>query len=214
MFVVASGNAYAQKTFLYKRVMVVKNGAKTSKNDDAHYITFTEKGCYESDKEGITTNDGFIRFTKNENNLHCYYGDSSFGKVHYYFSNDYSRLNVRVDGNLTYVYQRELSGKTTARRRSAHSSSNSGGGAYISPPIINGGVPSGGHSSGGSSSGSSVYTICTSCNGTGVCSSCHGKGGKWMGTGYYIGSGSQSWIDCGSCRGSGKCPICYGRGKL
>lgn len=61
---------------------------------------------------------------------------------------------------------------------------------------------------------SSVYTKCTSCNGTGVCSGCHGTKGSWQDTGYYTGSGSQSWINCGSCRGSGRCPICYGRGKL
>lgn len=57
---------FAQKTYLYKRVMIVKNGAKTNKNDDAHYITFTDKGCYESDKDGFTTNNGFIKFTKND----------------------------------------------------------------------------------------------------------------------------------------------------
>lgn len=81
-----------------------------------------------------------------------------------------------------------------------------GGGGYY------GGSSSGSYS--GGSSGSSVYTKCTSCNGTGVCSGCGGKRGSWQDTGYYTGRDVQSWIDCGSCRGSGRCPICYGRGKL
>lgn len=207
---------FSQKTFLYKRVMIVKNGAKTNKNDDAHYITFTDKGCYESDKDGFTTNNGFIKFTKNENNLHCYYGNCSFGSAHYYFSNDYSRLNVRLDNNTTYVYQRELSGKTTASRRAARSNSNSGGGVYVAPPpvINNGGSYGGGGNSGGSSSHRSTSISCSSCNGTGICSGCGGKRGSWQNTGYYTGSGSESWISCGSCRGSGRCGVCRGTGKI
>lgn len=64
-----------------------------------------------------------------------------------------------------------------------------------------------GNSVGSSSSGSSVYTKCTSCNGTGRCSSCKGKG-------YKFNSYSGHDDECPSCRGKGSCPICYGRGKL
>lgn len=201
---------FAQKTYLYKRVMIVKNGAKTNKNDDAHYITFTDKGCYESDKDGFTTNNGFVKFTKNENNLHCYYGSCSFGTAHYYFSNDYSRLNVRLDNNITYVYQRELSGKTTASRRAARSSSSNGGGIYVAPPpvINNGGGSVGSGSSGSSSShSSSVYQTCKYCRGTGNCSSCNGKGHKFNGYGGYEDR-------CPGCNGSGRCGICRGTGRL
>lgn len=59
----------------------------------------------------------------------------------------------------------------------------------------------------GSSNGSSVYTKCTSCNGTGRCSSCNGRG-------YKFNSYSGHDDSCPSCRGKGSCPICYGRGKL
>jgi len=206
---------FAQKTYLYKRVMIVKNGAKTNKNDDAHYITFTDKGCYESDKDGFTTNNGFVKFTKNENNLHCYYGSCYFGTAHYYFSNDYSRLNVRLDDAITYVYQREITGKTTASRRAVRSNSSSSGGVYFAPPpVINNGGSSVGSGTTGSSSRSSIYTKCTSCNGTGICTGCGGKRGSWQDTGYYIGEDIRSWIDCGSCRGSGRCSICRGTGRL
>lgn len=208
---VCSNGVLAQKTYLYKRVMIVKNGAKTNKNDDAHYITFTDKGCYESDKDGFTTNNGFVKFTKNENNLHCYYGSCSFGTAHYYFSNDYSRLNVRIDDDITYVYQRELSGKTTASRRVARSSSSNGGGIYVaSPPVINtGGGSVGSGSSGSSSHSSSIYQTCKYCKGTGVCTSCRGKCGEWK----FV-YDSQSWISCSGCNGTGRCSICRGTGRL
>lgn len=93
----------------------------------------------------------------------------------------------------------------------------------LTPPTSNdgnygGNYNGGGYNSGGNyssgSSNSSIYTKCTSCNGTGVCSGCGGARGKWADTGYRVGKDIKSWIDCGSCRGSGKCPICYGRGKL
>lgn len=64
------------------------------------------------------------------------------------------------------------------------------------------------------SSHSDVYTKCTYCSGSGVCSRCRGSKGEWTNTGYYTGSDSKTWIDCSSCNGSGRCSICYGRGKL
>jgi hypothetical protein len=116
------------KTYLYKRVMIVENGVKSPKDDDAHYITFTFKGCHESDKDGFDAKHGFVDYTKDENNLHCYYGSCFYGKAHYYFSNDYMRLNVQINENLVYVYQREPSGRTTAKLRGAYPETNGGGG--------------------------------------------------------------------------------------
>lgn len=216
LFVMEANSVFAQKTFLYKRVMIVKNGAKTNKNDDAHYITFTDKGCYESDKDGFTTNNGFIKFTKNENNLHCYYGSCSFGTAHYYFSNDFSRLNVRISDDVTYVYQRESSGRTTASRRIARTNNSTGGGSvYVAPPpVIYNGGGNAGNTPVNSHSHHSTYTKCTTCDGTTICKRCGGKRGEWRNTGYYTGDGTQSWIECGSCGGTGKCSICRGTGRL
>ena len=206
LFLAGRNAVLAQKTYLYKRVMIVKNGAKSKKNDDAHYITFTDKGCYESDKDGFSTNNGFVKFTKNENNLHCYYGNCSFGAAHYYFSNDYSRLNIRVGDNITYVYQRELSGKTTASRRTARVSSSSGGGYVAPPPTLSSGAASTGGPSGSSSRSGSIYQVCKYCRGTGNCSSCNGRGHKF-GYGGYEDS-------CPGCNGTGRCGICRGTGRL
>lgn len=90
--------------------------------------------------------------------------------------------------------------------------------AKISSDIRNGVVPvtsvSGSYTGSGGNSGSrnrsgssSVYTKCTSCNGTGRCTSCNGRG-------YKFNSYSGHDDSCPSCRGKGSCPICYGRGKL
>lgn len=210
--IVGTNTTFAQKTYLYKRVMIVKDGIKTNKNDDAHYITINDKGCYESNKDGFSINDSFVKFTKNEDNIHCYYGDCSFGMAHYYFSSDYSRLNVRINDHLTYVYQRELSGKTTASRRIVPSSNSSGRSVNVAPPPVvnNGGSYSSGVNSGGSSSrNTSIYQTCKYCRGTGVCTRCKGKCGEWK----FI-YDSESWMDCVSCNGNGRCSICRGTGRL
>lgn len=188
----------AQNTYLYKRVMIVKDGILSNKNDDAHYIAFTDKGCYESDKKGFTTNQGFLEFVKNENNLHCYYGSCSFGKAHYYFSADYNRLNVKLNDNLVYVYQIERSGKTNAKFRPMFSN-NGGSGGLVSPPLVNGGTSS------GTSSGGASHIKCTDCNGTGRCRHCNGRGTSIL-TGH-----TETCVICG---GSGSCKICFGRGRL
>lgn len=210
LFLLGNLSLIAQNTYLYKRVMIVKEGVRINKNDDAHYLTFTNNGCYESDKNGYSTSDKFLKFIKNENNLHCYYGSCSFGNANYYFSNDFSRLNIKLNDDLIYVYQRELSGRTTASLRTTSPSSNGGGVVFVTPPPVVGGGTSGNDSN----SSHSLYTKCTTCNGTGVCTGCNGRCGEWRNTGYYIGTDTKSWIECGSCRGSGKCAICFGRGKL
>lgn len=192
------------KTYLYKRVMIVENGVKSPKDDDAHYITFTFKGCHESDKDGFDAKHGFVDYTKDENNLHCYYGSCFYGKAHYYFSNDYMRLNVQINENLVYVYQREPSGKTTAKLRGAYPETNGGGGVVVVPtPIIDIG---GGTSGGSSNSNRSSYIKCRSCNGTGNCQSCKGKGHSsiW----------GEKYQECMGCNGSGRCTVCYGTGRI
>lgn len=205
------------QTYLYKRVMIVRNGVKTNKNDDAHYITFNKKGCYESDKNGYKNgNSSLIEYIKDENNLHCFYGNCPSGMANYYFSNDYSRLNVRLNDGVIFVYQRELSGNTTASRRSVRSNNNNSTGINIVPPpvINNGGSSVGGGTSGSSSKPISPYITCKICRGTGICTRCKGKCGEWMYVDTYTGDGTKAWINCPSCSGNGRCSNCRGTGRL
>lgn len=78
----------------------------------------------------------------------------------------------------------------------------------VSPvPSVSGGYTGSGGNSGSKnrSGGSSVYTKCTDCNGTGRCRHCSGRGTSIL---------SGHTETCVVCNGSGRCKICYGRGKL
>ncbi|MDE7159820.1 MAG: hypothetical protein K2O24_03105 [Muribaculaceae bacterium] len=99
-------------------------------------------------------------------------------------------------------YAASYRSKAIANLRQQYNAYIGGNGSYVP------GVPA--NSSG---NGSSTYTTCRICNGTGVCTSCHGKGGSWANTGYYTGSGNQSWITCGSCNGNKSCFNCHGTGR-
>lgn len=96
----------------------------------------------------------------------------------------------------TYCWHCSSTGKVVNPNHPYVLGGSSGGSSYSS-----------GSSSGSGGGGSSVYTKCTSCNGTGRCSSCNGRG-------YKFNSYSGHDDSCPSCRGKGSCPICYGRGKL
>ena len=104
-------SAFAQgTTYQYKRVKIVNNGVEKACNDDAHYITFVAQGCYESDNNGFTDNpNAFIKYTGIDNGIRCYHGNGYYGSARYYFSQDLSRLNLYVNDNLIYVYQRQPS---------------------------------------------------------------------------------------------------------
>ena len=195
----------AQTTYLYKRVMVVKNGVKTAKNDDAHYITITDNSCYDSDENGYQASGKYLNFTKDENNLHCYYGKCHLGYAHYYFSADYSRLNIHASDNIIHVYQREPSGTTTAERRPKPDTS----GGYVvipSQPSINYGGSSDNSSPESSPKNPLMRSKCRDCGGNGNCRVCKGRGHSNM----Y----SKTGATCETCKGSGKCTTCYGSGRI
>ena len=110
-------SGYVSGIYFYKRVMIIQNGKKIPKNDDAHYIRVRKNGCFECDENGDNTFNGFLYYVKNENNQHCFYGSSSFGYVYYYFSYDYSQMEIRLSDNVSYIYQREDGKQTTAKKR-------------------------------------------------------------------------------------------------
>lgn len=65
LFAICCTSTFGQ-TYRYKRIMIVDGSYKKNVNDDAHYITFNNKGCYESDSKGYAETGNFISFTKNE----------------------------------------------------------------------------------------------------------------------------------------------------
>ena len=202
LFICTSCVSYAQ-TYLYKRIMIVQNNQRRNVNDDAHFLTFNNIGCYESNSDGFSDSGCLIKYIKDENNLHCYYGSGYWGTAHYYFSDNYSRLNIKKD-DFVFVYQRELNNKTTASYRSVKSNND---GNVIVP--YNSGIISLPESSSSSHSAPKARygeRTCPQCHGTGDCSGCHGKG-------YIISIYTQEYTDCPNCV-RGKCSTCGGNGKI
>lgn len=98
------------ETYQYKRVKIVRSGVETACNDDCHYITFTPKGCYESDASGLTDfPDDFLSLQSSAGGKLCYSGRGYYGNARYYFTSDLERLNIYLPGNEIYVYRRQTS---------------------------------------------------------------------------------------------------------
>ncbi len=195
------------QTYYYEKVAEVKNGTKTTAAGDGHFITFTNKGCYDSDIKGFTENNGFLEYKRTVNSIRNYYGDSWFGKAYYYFSTDLRRLNIKVEstGNV-YVYARKTapSGVTKSSRHRASQT-------VITPAVTITAMPTAPtyDSSAGSSSQSQNsrygYYTCPSCHGSGKCPICHGSN---LADAYYTGNK----MVCSSCT-NGRCSACGGTGK-
>lgn len=187
--------------------MIVKNNQKTNTNDDAHYLTFNNTGVYESDANGISQNGNFIKYVKDDNNLHCYSGKGYHGYAQYFFSNDYNRLNVKIDNSTTYVYQ-VVTNNTNVKYRPNSPS----------PTVNNGGTPS--YTNPGSTTipnqnnrtRTKTREQCNFCHGTGIGTNFIEKAPQYTTTTYY------EWCDdckayterhyhkktrCGKCNGKG-----------
>ena len=93
-------------TYYYKQVKIVSKDKKEQVgNGKGQFITFTHKGCYDSNKEGYKVDNGFVEYKGNANGYHTFYGSSYWGTATYYFMTDYSRLNILIEATgITYVY--------------------------------------------------------------------------------------------------------------
>lgn len=237
LFLFCVAIAVAQTTYYYERTAVVDAGKRQSSYGDGHFITFVDKGCYDSSQEGYTMGTGFRRYQTTQNGVSSYYGESYFGMAHYYFSADRSLLNIVCDGNSnrTLVYERRQapSGTTASSRRrstSANSQTASSGttttpsdgssnsGSWSSGSGVSGGASSNNGSSGSTTSGSSY-----SKRQRRDCPFCQGDKGYDQinyGTNY---TGSRTYKYCDKCRKSVPsehyhvwitCKTCLGKGYL
>jgi hypothetical protein len=210
----------AGKTAWYKQTAVVDQNSKKSNGDKTgQFIAFTKMGCYDSNKEGYDVGNGFLEYKGLENNIHVYYGNTFWGKGSYFFNSDFSRLNIRTEAGITYVYEKTAAPAATVTSAKivkkpdpvANTSPSNTTPVYIPPTMPNSPpVPGGG-------STVSNRIQCNSCKGTGRCSSCNGNyvlgnctycngyGKKTYGTGT-----NASYETCVVCKGSGKreCVIC------
>lgn len=204
-FIVSAG---ISQTYYYERIAVVQNGVKTAASGDGHFITFTSKGCYDSDVKGFTEDFGFREYKTTSSGIQNFYGDSYFGKAYYYFNSDRSRMNIKKESDGTiYIYTKRTApaGITKSTRKKASDAGYSG---PMSPIVI--------PSDGGTVTSLPTSTCapatpqtrrCSGCSGTGLCSMCKGKG-------WYKNSYDSKIYSCPSCHGSGRCGVCYGKGFI
>lgn len=196
------------QTYYYERVAVVKNGIKSSASGDGHFITFTAKGCYDSDREGFSEDTGFRQYKSTENNIRSYYGDSYFGNAYYYFNPDRTRLNIKRESDgATYVYVRKTPPAGVTKSSRKKEKANVPTIVPIIPSVTN--VPTPSFDFSEPSSGSKLsrygYYTCPNCHGSGLCPICHGR--KIADNSY-----TGGYNVCNSCTG-GRCSACGGTGK-
>lgn len=214
IFLITSITLYPIKaqTYLYKRSTIVKQNIIKTSSGDAHYITFVPKGCYESDNHGISENYGFIKYIKDDNSIHCYYGESSFGKANYFFSANYDKINIKTSDNTVYVYIRTNDIKQSLIREKHIDKNNSSKPYTPISPISSSNINIDNETDIDTQQRNNTksrygYKTCHLCNGSGKCSICNGRGHT---SSYYTGEEML----CSNCNHSGICPKCKGTGKV
>ena len=216
-------------TRYYKQIKVVtKDHKEQAGNSSGQFITFNDKGCYDSDKSGYTVNNGFLKFGKSTADRVYYSGYSYWGEAMYIFTENYGRLNIVVEeSDITYVYvlaTPPANVYTCALIKDIKVSPVNPVNPInpVNPVPV---VISGGSGSSGSSSSVSNHTsaICKGCNGTGKCTMCGGAGYLTCSVCYgrgYTDSGRCAACDgrgkniCPACHGTGNCGVCHGTGKI
>lgn len=166
------------RTYYYERIKEVSTaGAASSSSGDGHFITITPSACYESDREGIAIDRNVQRLVSSPDANYHYVGDSYYGNASYFFSLDYSRLNIKKPDGIIYVYERRKAPDSVGnnmRRYRPVPSDNVSTSTSISPiVIINSGytettVPITIESSPSGSSATYSRRVCKYCKGTGI----------------------------------------------
>lgn len=97
------------QTYYYKQTKIVVN-KQTNKGDySGQFITFISDRCYDSDNKGYTVENGVLQLLKETANIKIYYGPSYWGKAYYYVSNDFNRINIKIEDNgKILVYEKSI----------------------------------------------------------------------------------------------------------
>lgn len=192
-----SQNLCAQTKY-YKLTRKVTNGVSSSNVSGGQFISFTKDGCYESDKEGFSVNNGSLKYKYTEGGISVYVGNCYWGSGVFKFNSDKSRLNVVASNGDVYVYAAATppSNQTTCSliRRSSPSSS-----SYPTPSW-----PAGGHVPPASSNPADNYNANNNSTGTSNSSAERQQSKRW-----HV---ETEWVDCSHCRGTAKCQTCNGNG--
>lgn len=152
------------QTYYYELKRKVIEGVSSTNVSGGQFISFTKDGCYESDKEGFTVNNGSLKYKYSEDGILVYSGTCYWGRGYFRFTKDKSKLNVVTDSGDIYVYSlaaapghqqtcsliRKQDSSGGGRDSYNHDSGVNGGAAYPA----NGGMYYGGYNNANSNDGS------------------------------------------------------------
>lgn len=98
-------SAFGQTRY-YKQLKIISENLTEQKGDGGgQFITFSNNGCYDSDKNGYSVGNGSLAFRKKDNGRAYYGGNSYWGEAVYIFTENYQRLNIRpANSKKVYVY--------------------------------------------------------------------------------------------------------------
>lgn len=65
LFSVCSISIFAQTTYYYKQIKVIKNNQTIASGKGGQFISFYKDICYDSNNKGITVNNGILDLTSN-----------------------------------------------------------------------------------------------------------------------------------------------------
>lgn len=111
LFIIAliscSNTVIAQTTICFVQTKEIENGQIKSGDKSYLFLTLTKTGCYDSDKDGMSVGNGFLKLSDIQNGIMNYYGDSYWGEAVYRLKEDYSHLNiVDIQNDRIYIYER------------------------------------------------------------------------------------------------------------
>lgn len=204
-----SSAVIAQTTICFVQTKEAKNGIIKTGDKSYLFLTITDKGCYDSDKDGMSVGNGFLKLSDIQKDIINYYGDSYWGKAVYRLKADYSHLNiVDIQNDKVYIYERReisnISCRTSSKIKSQVASTQSDRTTpFISTPSYNRQY---------NQSEATERTVCHVCKGT--------KREK-----YYIVSSAASMVErheyCSECHEMMReynlhkhrtCTVCKGKG--
>lgn len=189
------------QTIYFKLSAIQDNGVRIEGDNSGIFVTFTDKGCYISDKNGISDNSGFLKFiTQNDKSI-LYRGTSHCGYCTFNVSKDLKLLNISFDETILVYKTAEANGaskssfcKNYVRNEGSKKSTNNYDNDLI--PIENQ------HGDEHTNPIKKEWVECIVCGGSGKCNSCAGRG-------YTIVNGTL--FECRVCHGIGRCNICHGQ---
>lgn len=215
--------SYAQMIGIcyYKHIKsVTKDRKEQAGNEKGQFITFNEKGCYDSDESGFTVNNGFLKLEEKTSERVYYAGESYWGKATYIFTENYGRLNIVVEeSGITHVYVSAAPPANVHTCALIKEKNKQSANVNALPVIINNPIPN-------TINNEPTVKICYKCHGSGRCSSyqcrngkiscrsCEGSGIQYYPTKHVCGgcNGAGYWL-CTICKGTGSCNVCHGTGK-